>query len=48
MARFMLLLVKNLILSYERIQSFIIFDNTVYSLIIYLVTFMAIFVTIYN
>ena len=33
---------------YERILRFIIFDNTVYSLFNYLVTAMAIFVTIYN
>ena len=44
----MVILVKNLILLYERILRFIIFDNTVYSLFNYLVTVMAIFVTIYN
>ena len=49
MARFMLvILVINLILLYERILRFIIFDNTVYSLFNYLVTVMTIFVTIYN
>ena len=51
MARFFaVILVKNLILLYERILRFIIFDNTVYSLFNYLVTVMAIFVTkfIYN
>ena len=44
------ILVKNLILLYQRILRFIqvIFDNTVYSLFNYLVTVMAIFVTIYN
>ena len=42
------ILVKNLILLYERILRYIIFDNTVYSLFNYLVTVMAIFVTIYN
>ena len=42
------ILVKNLILLYERILRFIIFEYTVYSLFNYLVTVMAIFVTIYN
>ena len=46
---YVVILVKNLILLYERILRFIIFDNTVYkSLFNYLVTVMAIFVTIYN
>ena len=42
------ILVKNLIILYERIMRLIIFDNTVYSLFNYLLTVMAIFVTIYN
>ena len=42
------ILVKNLILLYERILRFIIFDNTVYNLFNYLITVKAIFVTIYN
>ena len=37
------ILVKNLILLYERILRFIIFDNIVYSLFNYLVTAIAIF-----
>ena len=42
------ILVQNLILLYERIMRFIIFEYTVYSLFNYLVTVMAIVVTIYN
>ena len=39
---------QDLVLFYEHILRFIIFDYTVYSLFNYLVTVMTIFVTIYN